>query len=140
MKYGSGSIFLAGPRNRKGKSWRIDAINKIALAGIEATLFIPESVSQLKGGFCRLSKEDKNKWQKFAIASATAIIFWYPKDGSEDVGAADLKAWCRSDKVFVGKDPENENSDMASLLAGNTKANISSSIDELIDRLVNKLR
>lgn len=140
LKFGKGSIYLAGPRNRKGKSWRIEAINKIASAGVEASLFIPESVNQLKGGFCRISKEEKSKWQKFAIASATSIIFWYPKDESEDVGATDLKAWCKSDKVFVGKDPENQSADMLSLLAGDTRVNISGTMDELVERLVNWLR
>jgi len=63
LKIGKGSIYLSGPRNRRGKSWRVDAINKIANA-VEATLLIPEGANQLKGGFCRVDKEEKNRVAK----------------------------------------------------------------------------
>lgn len=135
MKFGNGSVYLAGPRNRKGKSWRVDAVNKIAKAGLQCTIFIPESVGQLKGGFCRLDKEEKSKWQKFAIASATTVLFWYPPDASEDVGVADLKAWCKSERVFIGRDPENKTQVVEDLMQNDQNVVVVNSLDALVEKM-----
>lgn len=129
LKFGSGTVFLAGPRNNKGKSWRIDAINKIGASGIECTIFIPEGVGQLKGGFCRISREDQLRWQRFAVSASHHVLFWFPKEEAEDIGAIDIAAWAKSDRILVGKDPENTNEKLSKF------ENISDSIEELIKKL-----
>jgi len=138
LKIGKGSIYLSGPRNRRGKSWRVDAINKIANA-VEATLLIPEGANQLKGGFCRVDKEEKNRWQKFAIGSAAAIAFWYPKDAVDDLGPIDLEAWANSAKVFIGKDPQNQTPTITKLAETHPHVTISDSLEGLVERLTNWL-
>jgi hypothetical protein len=134
VKVGNGSVYIGGPRNRKGKSWRVDFINKLAEIGITGSLFIPEGPGQLKGGFCRIDKDEKNKWQKFAAASASAIVFWFPSDASDDIGALDLKAWYKSDRVFIGKDPSNTTA-IVDEISKEPNIIISDSLDGVVERV-----
>lgn len=112
----------------------VDFINKLAETGITGALFIPEGPGQLKGGFCKIDKEEKNKWQKFAAASATAIVFWFPADATEDIGALDLKAWYKSDRVFIGRDPVNQTT-IVDEISKEPKVIISDSIAGLVERV-----
>jgi hypothetical protein len=136
LKFGKGSIYLGGPRNRRGRSWRIDVINQLSNA-LDATLLIPETSAQLKGGASRSSAET-DRWQKFAIGSAAAIIFWYPKDAAEDSSVIDIGAWSTTNKVFFGKEPENQTATIITLAESNNVI-ISDSLDGLIERLTGYL-
>lgn len=102
--YGLGSVYLCGPRNPKGKSWRLDLISKLENSGTPMTIFIPETKNQLKGGF---NKVDKNKvfdWQRSAMAISTAIIFWYPKGVFDDQSFAEFGLWHKSERIFLGRE------------------------------------
>lgn len=136
LKFGKGTIYLGGLRNRRGRSWRTDVITKISNS-IDATLLVPETSAQLKGGSSRTSPET-DRWQKFAIGSSTAIIFWFPKNAVDDTGVIDLEPWSSSRKVLIGKDPEN-NSPSVIKVAENSNIVIVDSLDGLIDKMLGLL-
>lgn len=74
-------VFLAGPTPRSGEvaSWRPAALDLIASAWDgpdRLTVFTPES----RGGIRAREYHDQVEWEAAALNSATAILFWIPRD------------------------------------------------------------
>lgn len=103
--YGLGSVYLAGPRNSKDNSWRLDIISKLENSGTPMTIFIPETKNQLKGGLSKISKDKIFDWQQSAMAISTSILFWFPKDAYDDQSFAEFGHWHKSERIFLGREP-----------------------------------
>ena len=132
---GLGSIYLAGP---KGNSWRFDFIKKIESLGFKVTFFIPELNGKLYGGQLyngEPSIEESFTWQKSAISSATAVVFWFPKGEIDPQSLVEFGAWCKSERVFLGGNgPEIKYLDW--LFHTEQKLNAANSLDQLVERVV----
>lgn len=102
--YGLGSVYLAGPRNTKGKSWRLDIISKLENSETPISIFIPETKNQLQNGLNKVSKNKMFDWQQSAMAIATSIIFWFPKDVHDDQSFAEFGLWHKSERIFLGRE------------------------------------
>jgi len=72
---------------------------------------------------------------RIGIPSKTTVLFWYPPDPSEDVGVADLKAWCKSERVFIGRDLENKTQVIEDLMQNDQNVVVVNSLDSLIERM-----
>ena len=103
LEFGLGSIYLAGPRN-VGKSWRLELIDKFEKTQSPLTLLIPETKSQLEDGINKMEDEEAFQWQYSAIAIASVICFWYPKDLCDKQSYAEFGIWNKSERTFVGKE------------------------------------
>jgi hypothetical protein len=103
LHYGLGSVYLAGPKNPKGKSWRLDIISKLESSETPITIFIPETKNQLKSD--KFTKEISFNWQRSAMAIATSIIFWFPKGVYDDQSFAEFGLWHKSERIFLGREP-----------------------------------
>lgn len=102
--YGLGSVYLAGPRNSYGKSWRLDLISKIEESEIPLTILIPETKNQLKSN--NINKIDNEfNWKTSSMAVATSILFWYPKDFNDYQSFIDFGIWHKSERIFLGREP-----------------------------------
>lgn len=101
--YGLGSVYLAGPRNKKGKSWRLDLISKLEKSNIPLAIFVPETEIQLNDNIYQ--KNNLYCWQHSTMAISTSIIFWYPKDIYDDQSFADFGLWHKSERIFLGREP-----------------------------------
>jgi hypothetical protein len=105
--YGIGSVYLAGPRNPKCKSWRVRFIQKIEQLGSPICLFIPESKNQLSGGSCKIHENNIFHWQHLAMSVASAILFWYPAGITNPQSYVEFGAWHKAERIFLGReDPE----------------------------------
>jgi len=103
--YGMGSVYLAGPRNPKGKSWRVDIIDKIEKATSGVCILIPETEDQLKGGLSNILPNDQFAWQHLAMSVASTILFWFPHGVFNAQSCVEFGAWHKSEKVFLGHEP-----------------------------------
>lgn len=72
------SIFLAGPtpRDAQTPSWRPEAIEYLNELGFKGTVFVPEDGD----GSAKFSYDDQIEWELQALHSATAILFWVPRE------------------------------------------------------------
>ena len=102
--YGLGSVYLAGPRNSKGISWRLNLISKLQNSGTPMTIFIPETKNQLKYGYNNASKDSIFEWQRSTMAIASSIIFWFPKGFQDDQSFAEFRHWHKSETIFLGRE------------------------------------
>lgn len=105
------SVFLAGPTPRSPEvpSWRPAALE--ALSGFAGAVYLPER----RAGGPRGSYDDQVQWETDALASATCILFWVPRDLAPDangyprMGAlttnVEFGIWMRSGKVVLGYPP-----------------------------------
>lgn len=129
---GFGSIYLAGPLNTNGKSWRNDFIKKIEKSGLQVTFLIPENKEKT------LSKEEMFAWQKSAISSASVIVFWFPNGETNIQSLVEFGAWYKSERVFLGGNgPDVEYLDWA--IHSEQKINASNTLDQLAERVVHWL-
>lgn len=102
--YGMGSIYLGGPRNYKGKSWRLDLIDKIESSVSNVCILIPETQNQLKGGANKMPPQEQFAWQQLAMSVASAILFWFPNGLFNIQSCVEFGAWHKSERVFLGHD------------------------------------
>lgn len=132
--FGLGSVYLAGPRNKTGKSWRQDLIKKIENSGLKLTFFIPEPKAQLRSG--DILPKERFDWQKSAIASASAILFWFPLNEYDAQSLVEFGCWCKSERVFLGGDPCPEIEYLDWLLYNEQKIHATNTLEQLTERFV----
>lgn len=72
------SIFLAGPtpRSLEIPTWRKDALRILDELGFTGTVFVPESADWAPHN----SYDDQVNWEWDALAQATVVVFWIPRD------------------------------------------------------------
>lgn len=100
------SVFLAGPTPRSSTvpSWRPDAVTAIdaAWAGADPlTVLTPES----RGGHQAAEYHDQVEWEAAGLDTATAILFWIPRDVSTLPGFTtnvEFGLYVRSGRVILG--------------------------------------
>ena len=138
--FGLGSMYLAGPRNPKGKSWRLEFIEKVENIGTPVSFFIPETKSQLKGGFNKSYLDDVYDWQHMAISLASIIVFWYPVGVIDTQSYVEFGAWSKSERIFVGRENNHHNQYIDWLLHKEQKLFPAESMDELVDMVIHWLK
>lgn len=99
--FGLGSIYLAGPRNHIGHSWRSDFFNKIERLGVDVTIVSPEP-SIYYDTFAETITPEMYLWRKKAIACVTTIVFWWPKNTIDMISGVEFGNWYKEERVFVG--------------------------------------
>jgi hypothetical protein len=109
LNFGLGSIYLAGPRNNLGKSWRSDFCNKIERLGVDVSIVSPEPRNYFET-FEETITPDMYLWRKKAIACATTIVFWWPKNTIDIISGIEFGSWYKEERVFVGCEELNNNS------------------------------
>lgn len=138
---GLGCIYLAGPRNKDGTSWRFDLIKKIEDLGLKVPFLIPEPSKNSQLANCPdvsniITASKCFKWQHSAMAMATAIAFWFPKDATPSPDSfVQFGMWCKSERVFLGIEDTNYNY-MDWLFHSEQKMTTSPTLDQLAERIV----
>lgn len=102
--YGIGSMYLAGPRNPKGHSWRLDLINKLEEQKSPISILVPETKAQLNGGESKLHSMKIYEWQHLAMSVASCILFWYPAGVVDAQSYVEFGAWHKSERIFLGRE------------------------------------
>lgn len=138
--YGLGSVYLAGPRNPKGKSWRLDLIKKLEDTQIPICLLIPETKNQLKGGFTKIPETERYQWQYMAMSVATTILFWYPSGCSDAQSYVEFGSWHKAERIFMGREDKNENSYLDWLLHKEQKLFPAEDTDQLVEMVSHWLK
>jgi hypothetical protein len=100
------SVFLAGPTPRDGsvRSWRPDAIAALERAWTgpgPLTALTPES----RGGRRAAEYHDQVDWEATGLDTATAILFWIPRDVTTLPGFTtnvEFGLYVRSGRVALG--------------------------------------
>ncbi len=71
------SIFLAGPtpRDEETASWRPEAIKYLEAKNFDGIVYIPEDENIRRKDYI-----DRAEWEREALANATIIIFWVPRE------------------------------------------------------------
>lgn len=138
--YGLGSVYLAGPRNPKGKSWRLDVISKLEESGTPMAIFIPETKSQLRGGFNKSPSHVIYDWQRFAMSMASAIIFWYPKDAYDAQSLVEFGLWHKSERIFLGREDPKKNEYLDWVLYKEQMLYPADTIDQVIEMYLHWVR
>jgi len=136
LVYGIGSVYLGGPRNTKGKSWRLDFIKGFERAKADCVLFIPETYNQLKGGFNKNPAQDRYQWEHMTISVASVILFWYPADVIDVQSSAQFGSWYKSERTFCGTENPDHEQYIHWLYKKQHKMYPCGSPDELIDMVV----
>jgi len=136
--YGIGSIYIAGPRHPKGKSWRLDAIKKIENTKSPTCILIPETKDQLITGNCNRSLIKQFEWQRLAMSVASAIIFWYPDGLCNSQSYAEFGAWHKVERIFLGRERPDEYLDW--LLLTEQKLYPAENLDQLVEMVIHWLR
>lgn len=138
--YGLGSVYLAGPRKPKGKSWRLDIIKKFEDTKIPMCLFVPETNNQLKGGFSKAHQFDRFKWQNFAMSVASVLVFWFPADCHDQQSYVEFGAWHKTERVFLGREDGNVNQYLDWLLYKEHKLYPASDMDQLVEMVAHWMK
>jgi hypothetical protein len=138
--YGIGSVYLAGPRNPKGKSWRVDLIQKLEESGCPICIFVPESKNQLKGGFSKVHHFDRYQWQHMVISLASTIVFWFPSGCSDAQSYVEFGAWHKAERIFLGQEDRDENDYLDWLMYKKQNINCVNSMDKLIEMVTHWLK
>ena len=138
--YGSGSVYLAGPRNPKGKSWRLDFIKKLEDSGSAICVFVPESKNQLIGGFNKMPDVEKYKWQHLAISLASAIVFWYPAGIADSQSYVEFGSWHKVERIFLGREDPQSTQYLDWLLHHEQKLFPADNLDDLAEMVIHWLR
>lgn len=138
--YGCGSIFLAGPRNKKGKSWRQAFIKKVEDSKMPVALLIPETHNQLKGGFNKVKTEDQFKWQHLAMSVASAIAFWYPAGVSSAQSYVEFGMWHKYERIFLGREKESDTKYLEWLLHKEQLLYPAEDMDQLVEMVLHWIK
>lgn len=132
FEYGIGSIYLAGPRNNSGPSWRTYFIDYIENLELHTTLIIPETKQNLHNHVKDVNCS-KN-WKEDCLQFSTAIAFWIPSKQITKEDLTELSLFVNKDKTFFGY-PE-INSDLDKYIPDNRKCYCNNSLDKLINDVV----
>lgn len=102
------SIFLMGPTPREGigggkeiPSWRPEALRLLAEDGYNGIVYVPEDES----GQWRANYDDQIEWEDAALAQATMILAWIPRDLDTLPGLTTNTEWGKwenSGKIVLG--------------------------------------
>jgi len=139
-KYGLGSIYLAGPKNEKGKSWRSQMIKKIESEGVPVTIFIPETRTQLKGSKIKMDKTLQFSWKHTAISLASTIVFWYPSGNLDHQSYVEFGVWSRAERIFYGREDEAQNEYLDWLLYKQQLLYPAETMDQVVEMVIHWLK
>lgn len=100
------SIFLAGPTPRAAhvKSWRPEALAILQSLSFDGTVFVPEDGD----GSWKFSYDDQVEWELQALNSATAIVFWIPREMSDMPALTtniEFGMFCNRPNIVIGYPP-----------------------------------
>lgn len=102
------AISLCGPtpRNKKTKSWRIDAINILNNLNFDGIVYIPEPKNDINVFKC---KEEQMMWERNCYLNSDIILFWVPRKFPNMLGLTtnvEFGYWLKSRKCIYGR-PKN---------------------------------
>lgn len=138
--YGIGSVYLAGPRNPNGESWRINLIKKLEAQGSPISILIPETKNQLKNGSHQLHPMKVYEWQHLAMSVASCILFWYPSGVVDVQSYVEFGAWHKSERIFLGRENRNDNQYLDWLLHREQKLYPADDMDQLVQMAIHWIR
>lgn len=135
---GLGPVYLAGPRNPQGKSWRCELISKIEKSGVSLSYLIPETRAQLEvtGLYRYPNDEEAVKWQQTSMGCATAILFWFPAEAFDPKSLVDFGCWAKCERVFLGGDQSNNLEYLDRVFYSEQKMHAVNTLDQLAERFV----
>jgi hypothetical protein len=138
--YGLGSVYLAGPRNQKESSWRLEAMQKLEGAGSPLSFLIPESRHQLKGGFNKTPLPERYKWQHLGMSVATCILWWFPADVIDAQSYVEFGAWSKAERNFLGREKAEGNEYLDWLLHKDHLLYPAENMDQLVQMVIHWIR
>ena len=142
------SIFLAGPtpRNKEEvESWRPDALRILEDKGFDGVVFVPED----RDGKFKRDYDDQVEWEEKYLNVADCIVFWVPRDLSNDSTGfpkmaafttnVEWGAWASSGKVVFGAPEDAEKITYLKYYADKYNVPISDSLIDTLDSAIEML-
>jgi hypothetical protein len=133
------SIFLAGPTPRAAnvKSWRPEAITKLAELGFLGEVFIPEASDW--GPHDQYDAQVHWEWE--ALKQASVIVFWVPRE-IETMPAfttnVEFGDWVKSGKVILGAPSDAPKMNYLRMLANKYNVPCFDTLDETLSAAVER--